>query len=168
MSGDRIRLLSGALLLVVLASSCAEDRPTQPAAPVPPTADHELPPEIPDEARNLANPVAASASSIESGGRTFSTMCTPCHGPNGDGTGHLAQHLHVEPANFTEPELQDSRTDGELFYVLTYGHGAMPGQMDRLEDELKWDLINYVRTLRRDDSPQSDPAERSELGTPSH
>jgi len=49
--------------------------------------------------------------------------------------------------DFTSAQIQTDWTDGALFYVLTHGHGKMSGEGDRLEDETRWDLVNYVRSL---------------------
>ena len=49
--------------------------------------------------------------------------------------------------DFTAPDDTSTRTDGELFHILTNGHGRMQGEGDRLTDRTKWDLINYIRQL---------------------
>ena len=42
---------------------------------------------IPDEERKRANPVPATAESIDNGKLLFSSQCAMCHGANGDGSG---------------------------------------------------------------------------------
>ena len=72
-----------------------------------------------------------------------------CHGSRGDGKGELVGRLKLEVPDFTDPETRKKRTDGELFFILTDGHGEMPGEGARLTPEWRWDLVNYIRTLSR-------------------
>lgn len=102
---------------------------------------------IPDEAKQQQNPVAASAESIDYGKLIFSSQCAMCHGKAGDGTGDLVARLKLTMPDLTDQEAMGKRTDGELFYILTKGCGRMPAQEERLKDKVKWDLVNYVRTL---------------------
>jgi hypothetical protein len=40
-------------------------------------------------------------------------------------------------------------TDGELFYIITNGRGKMEGgEADRTKDEVRWNLVNLVRSFR--------------------
>lgn len=112
--------------------------------------------EIPPEAAKRANPVKPTAESIAAGKGLFATQCTMCHGAEGNGKGDLAVELKLKPPDWTDPAAHKDRTDGALFYVLTKGHGAMPGQEDRLKDEQKWNLINFIRSLAK-----KEPAEKS-------
>jgi mono/diheme cytochrome c family protein len=138
-------LLIVALPLLVIA--CAPSDEGESAGDSATVVEDEPELEIPEAEKNRPNPVARSADSLASGKRTFSNMCTPCHGMEADGSGELAKHLKVEVPDFNDPEEQARFTDGELFYILTNGHGAMPAQEDRLTDEIKWSLINYIRTF---------------------
>lgn len=103
---------------------------------------------VPDEARNVKNPFASDAGVRETGTIYFNVQCTMCHGKDGRGTGDLVERLKLKMPDFTLPTWQTSRTDGELFYIITKGHGEMPGQKDRFKDEIKWGMINHVRSLR--------------------
>lgn len=102
---------------------------------------------IPEEEKNRKNPIPANAESLELGKKLFTYQCTMCHGSKGDGQGDLAQELKLAVPDFTNSEVQKKRTDGELHYILTEGHGRMPGQKTRLRPEQKWGMINYIRTL---------------------
>lgn len=103
--------------------------------------------DIPAAEKDRKNPVPATADSIENGKLLFSSQCTMCHGSTGDGSGVLVERLNLQVPDFTNAEGMRERSDGELFYILTNGHGRMPGQGDRFKDEIKWNLINFVRTL---------------------
>lgn len=113
----------------------------------PPQAAAEVPAEIPYEAKWKNNPREATPESIENGKTIFASQCTMCHGADGDGKGDLAERLNYSIADFSRPEVQKARTDGELFYILTHGHGKMSGEGDRLSEKVRWDLVNYIRSL---------------------
>lgn len=103
--------------------------------------------DIPPEEAKRANPVEANEFSIDNGSALFASQCAMCHGPTGQGDGKLAQRLNLAMPDFTDVAQQKSRTDGEYFYVLTHGHGRMPGDGERLAENSRWDLVNYIRTL---------------------
>jgi mono/diheme cytochrome c family protein len=50
------------------------------------------------------------------------------------------------------------RTDGELFYVIKTGKGDMPPEGSRMKPDGLWDLVNYVRSLAKKDTPTPDKA----------
>lgn len=100
---------------------------------------------IPESESNRRNPRPANEESIDSG-RNFYASCTMCHGETGDGTGWLAEKQGFSMPDFTDPEQLARRTDGDLFYILTKGHGDMPGK-ERFDEQWRWDLVNYLRTL---------------------
>ncbi len=104
---------------------------------------------IPPEEVKRANPVKATAESIAAGKHTFGTQCAMCHGETGDGKGDLAVELKLKTKDCTDPATLKERTDGELFYILTKGHGYMPGQEGRMKDDQKWNLVNYVRSFAK-------------------
>ena len=51
--------------------------------------------------------------------------------------------------DFSTPATQ-KQTDGELFYKITEGRGDMPSFKKKIpDDEDRWLVINYVRTLKK-------------------
>jgi mono/diheme cytochrome c family protein len=123
--------------------------PVRLAAQIPAEGSADVPEPIPAAAKNRQNPWPATAESIESGGRIFASQCAMCHGAKGDGKGDLAARLLYKMPDFTAPDAEKRRTDGELFYIVDHGHGRMTGEGDRLSDDTKWSLVNYVRSLAR-------------------
>jgi len=119
------------------------------------TTDEEIaeasltPADIPEGARERPNPYARDPKSIEQGKLVFSSQCVMCHGADGRGTGDLVERLKLDIPDFTDAAWQKEWTDGGFFYVVDNGHGHMPGQQGRFEDDLKWHLVNYVRTFAR-------------------
>jgi cytochrome c len=103
--------------------------------------------EIPYEAKYRNNLREATPESIDNGKLIYSSQCTMCHGQSGDGKGDLASRLGYEMPDFTSAEVQKARTDGEWFYILSEGHGKMSGESERIRVNVRWDLVNYIRTL---------------------
>jgi mono/diheme cytochrome c family protein len=92
------------------------------------------------------NPVSASQTSIAAGQKLYTKHCASCHGPSGDGDGHAAAELGIQPARLSESR---SESDGALFWKITNGKKPMPGYGTRLSETDRWSLISYIRTLSR-------------------
>ena len=100
-------------------------------------------------AHELVNPVAADTTSLRRGKNAFFTYCTPCHGLSGEGNGTVAKSLPIPPVNLTDALLQSQRSDGSIYYTIRHGNVIMPGYAYALTPERAWDLVHYVRTLKR-------------------
>jgi mono/diheme cytochrome c family protein len=95
-----------------------------------------------------ANPVKADAVSIERGHTLFTINCIMCHGETGEGNGQVAAFLANKPANLTSIITQ-SKSDGALFMTITNGvNGRMPPMVENLTVRDRWDVVNYIRTLK--------------------
>ena len=75
-----------------------------------------------------------------------------CHGENGDGKGDLVETMKLKMSDWRDASAMAGRSDGELYYILTNGRGAMGGQGDRTKENLRWNLINLVRSFSKKDS----------------
>jgi len=91
------------------------------------------------------NPLPADAQTIEQGKKVAQINCVTCHGAKGKGDGAAAVALNPKPADWTSKAVQDD-TDGELFWKITTGRGAMPAWR-HLPEKDRWALVRYVRTL---------------------
>ena len=93
--------------------------------------------------------VPYSAISVFNGKILYLDNCTQCHGKSGHGDGILADQLtNWPPANLTEPHTA-YHTAGDIYWWLTFGKppSSMPGFLDVLTEDERWDIINYLRTL---------------------
>jgi len=92
--------------------------------------------------------VPYQAISVANGVQLFAAHCTACHGNSGHGDGPQAASLALPPADLTEPHTA-LHTAGDIFWWLTHGKppGVMPGFAAVLDEDERWDLINFVRTL---------------------
>lgn len=110
---------------------------------------------VPAPYAGLTNPVAADDSSLERGGNQYSALCASCHGDGGMGDGPVGVALDPAPA----PVAHTSQMLGDdlLFWRLSQGgamepfNSAMPAWKDTLDEQSRWDLINYIRALGRGD-----------------
>ena len=150
-------LISGAFLLAsggVFAAQQdnAQEKPKDSQAP---TTDAKIPPE--EAARK--NPVPVTPEGLAEARRFYKYQCTMCHGENGDGKGELADTMKLKLHDWREASSLAGRTDGELYYVLTNGKGQMLGQGDRTKEELRWNLVNLVRSFAKKDAKEKPAAE---------
>ena len=130
-------ILGGAGLVI------AQQDETPPAAEPAPPSDSN----IPSIEANRKNTVEATEESLGRGKTLFTDRCVMCHGKNGNGKGSLALQLGYKVPDFSHAGALASRTDGALYYLITHGHEAMPGEQDFISDKEKWDLVNYLRTF---------------------
>jgi putative copper resistance protein D len=88
------------------------------------------------------------ATSIAQGARLYHASCATCHGPGGAGDGPGGRGLPRPPADLRAPHT-GQHTAGDLFWWITHGIPAsgMPPFGDRLSEQDRWDLINFVRAL---------------------
>jgi mono/diheme cytochrome c family protein len=94
--------------------------------------------------KTKANPVTRDAG-VRDGRTAFNINCRLCHGPAGKGDGPAAGALNPKPRDLTGQEVQ-AETDGELFWKITTGHGAMPS-WQLLPEKDRWSLVHYIRSL---------------------
>jgi len=95
-----------------------------------------------------ANPVLADEVSLARGAQLFTIHCQMCHGVNGQGTGPIAAFLiQKKPADLTV-DLVQNKDDGTLFLTVSNGFGLMPALNENLTVRERWDVVNFVRTLK--------------------
>ncbi|MBI4637206.1 MAG: cytochrome c [Candidatus Rokubacteria bacterium] len=97
----------------------------------------------PADAKAAKNPVKG----IGGGKKSVETNCASCHGSSGKGDGPAASALPTKPADWTSAKVQ-AQTDGELFWKIANGRGAMP-PWKHLPDKERWEIVNYIRTLKK-------------------
>jgi mono/diheme cytochrome c family protein len=105
----------------------------------------------PADAKAAKNPLAAKKSDAKLLGdakKVAEQNCATCHGAGGKGDGPAAAALPPpKPADWTSAKLA-SETDGELFWKISNGRGAMPPWKHLPEDQ-RWALVNYIRSLKK-------------------
>jgi mono/diheme cytochrome c family protein len=102
----------------------------------------------PAAAKDAHTPLAASPKTVAAGKANFGILCEGCHGPKADGAGPIAIKFSIPVADLTTKQVQ-AESDGELFWKLTHGYGAMPKWGEVLSDDDRWQLIAYIRSLKK-------------------
>jgi mono/diheme cytochrome c family protein len=102
---------------------------------------------VPEEAKQVKNPVQPSESALQSARSVYSEKCAHCHGDTGKGDGHDASSYDPAPTNFTDANHLRAATDGELFYKITQGHKPMPSYKKRLTEEQRWRMVLLIRSF---------------------
>lgn len=109
--------------------------------------------ELPDDADKTKNPVSATPESIAKGKELYLGQkgnCIFCHGETGAGNEANLPRLRRKPADISNKERMAAMTDGELFWKISKGiRGIMPGREDRMSEEERWNVVNYIRTLAK-------------------
>ncbi len=100
------------------------------------------------------NPVPSTPEGLAEARRFYKYQCAMCHGENGDGKGDLVETMKLKMNDWRDAASLAGRTDGELYYILTNGKGAMSGQGDRTKEQMRWNLINLTRSFSKKDSKE--------------
>ncbi len=91
------------------------------------------------------NPLPANTASVAQGKKVADVNCASCHGATGKGDGPAAVAINPKPADWTSKKLQ-AESDGEIFWKLSTGRGAMPPWKFLPEND-RWALVSYIRSL---------------------
>ncbi len=102
----------------------------------------------PASADKIENPVKGDEGAIKEGKILFKQMCSICHGDKGKGDGIAGAALTPKPTNFTTEKMQ-GQTDGAIYWKMTEGRAPMAAYKDILKEEQRWQLVNYIRTLKK-------------------
>ncbi|HLG21319.1 MAG TPA: cytochrome c [Candidatus Manganitrophaceae bacterium] len=106
---------------------------------------HDIPSKIPKAARERKNPLEHQEAVIRNGEAVYDNLCLSCHGPNGKGDGPAAAALQHRPPDLIR--MMRDQTDGELFWKITRGGGAMPSYEKTLTEGERWEVIHALRML---------------------
>jgi mono/diheme cytochrome c family protein len=120
-------------------------RPTPP----PETAEGKIVQQwqAPPEAAKLKNPVKGQPDAAKTGMSYYMQRCEACHGKDGRGQGWMAPSVKKKPTDLTSRMVQ-ANTDGELWWKITNGRSPMPAHKVRFDDEQRWYIVTFLRTLK--------------------
>lgn len=98
---------------------------------------------------SITNPIKSSDESRGRGKKLYESNCSVCHGLNGGGQGPSAHGITTFPRQLWAWSGTDSSTDGYLYWFITNGRNEMPPWGLVLSENERWDLINYIKSLKR-------------------
>ncbi|MDV6340872.1 CopD family protein [Nitrosomonas sp. Is24] len=95
--------------------------------------------------------VPIDAISIVAGAHLYAENCVNCHGPQGKGTKPSPDPDVRDPTDLLTQEHTAKYTVGNVFHQLSSGIPGteMPGYADKLSEEERWDLINFLHAMSR-------------------
>ena len=104
------------------------------------------------KAKDMKNPLKPTPDVLAKGKAIFEGKgtCFTCHGQTGKGDGPAGAALDPSPRNFTNPEFDKVRTEGEMFWVIKNGSpgtGMISYNPAMINDEETWQVILYERSL---------------------
>lgn len=104
------------------------------------------------EVEAMKSPIISTPGNVTKGKAVFEGkgLCFKCHGLEGRGNGRLAEFLDPSPRNFTNPEWQKNRTDGELLWIIkngSEGTGMVSMAPSEISVEEAWYVVTYIRSL---------------------
>ena len=111
------------------------------------SAQHSAPWNAPESAKIQKNPFSPDKSSIIRGKNSYNIECARCHGEIGKGDGPVSFKLDKTIPDLTLDEVQN-QSDGELYWKISEGRRPMPYKKKALTDDQRWDVINYLRSLK--------------------
>jgi len=102
----------------------------------------------PPTADSVKNPAPKSDKLLAQAKKVFEQNCMSCHGAKGLGDGPASATLPVKPANWTSSEIQ-KQSDGEIFWKISEGRGPMPPWKTILNENDRWAMVHFIRTLKK-------------------
>lgn len=92
----------------------------------------------------------------------FNTNCAHCHGEKGDGNGPMmANGVYTGVPNYAD---KLDLGDGQMFYSIYYGKGAMGAHRSILNKKEIWTLVHYIRRFQDKDYGTDKAKTESEEG----
>ena len=104
---------------------------------------------VPADQKNKINPQEYNLANVNKGKDLYLKNCKSCHGDAGKNN---ALPLVPPPVDVTSDKMQKN-TEGELYYKITNGRGAMPQFKTTISDDDRWRIVNYISNF----SPKKQP-----------
>ncbi len=99
------------------------------------------------------NPMAGdfSEESLKVGLKFYVTNCALCHGEQGQGGEKMpiGEKMAVKPPSLLTAK-QVGWTDGQIYHVITMGQGVMGPYASHIPEKYRWQVVNYIRTLQKE------------------
>jgi len=104
---------------------------------------------VPNDQKNIVNPQEYNLANVKKGKELFLKNCKSCHGDPGKNN---VLPLVPPPVDIASAKMQQN-TEGEIFYKISNGRGAMPQFKATISEDDRWRLVNYISNF----SPKKTP-----------
>ena len=121
--------------------------------PVPNTVKRSsyLPYRIPKDSLELAalikNPLDSTEEVLKEAKVLYTRYCIHCHGEKGMGDGLVG--IAYKGVTAYNSRAVKSRSEGNIFHVITHGKGRMWAHGSQVSIENRWKIVKYVQTLQK-------------------
>jgi mono/diheme cytochrome c family protein len=91
-----------------------------------------------------------SKDTMMAGQKAYETNCMACHGIAGNGDGLVAPKMPKTPPSLKTDKIK-GWSDGGIYHVITVGQGTMGPYATHVQQADRWQLVNYIRFLQKQD-----------------
>ena len=102
----------------------------------------------PPSSNKFVNPLKNITEVFKLGNKLYNQQCLTCHGQDAKGDGPTGVLLNPKPANLISQKVQ-AQSDGEIYWKISNGNPPMPGFKNSLTKKQRWELVDYIRSLRK-------------------
>lgn len=98
---------------------------------------------------NLSSPLDSTQIDSDRGKELYNIYCGICHGNKGDGQGKLVKREKI----LGIPSYDDAGraiTEGSVYHTIYYGKNTMGSYANQLNEEERWQVVDYVLKLKTD------------------
>ncbi|MBN1819684.1 MAG: c-type cytochrome, partial [Prolixibacteraceae bacterium] len=97
-------------------------------------------------AKTLVNPLELTPENLKRGKEQYQIYCLQCHGEKGDGQGRLytTKKYTYPPASLLSAKMLPA-TDGDIYHVITVGHGVMAEHGSMISPNDRWKITMYIK-----------------------
>lgn len=99
--------------------------------------------------QTLMSPLDSTQVNSEVGKELYDIYCGICHGNKGAGQGKLVKREKI----LGVPSYDDAGraiTEGSIYHTIYYGKNAMGSYANQLNEEERWQVVDYVLKLKAD------------------
>ena len=90
---------------------------------------------------------STSPARIAAGREIYTKHCVACHGKNGDGRGLAGRRPEARPPRLDDPRFMMQAESRKFYDAVTKGKGAMPWFARKLNDDQRWQVVEYTWTF---------------------
>lgn len=97
-------------------------------------------------AANLVNEIPLTTVNLDRGEKQYGIFCMQCHGEKGDGQGSLytSKKYPFPPASLLSEKML-AAPEGDIYHVITVGHGIMAAHGSMIKPNDRWKIAMYIK-----------------------